>query len=95
MNPYEDPPVVKLAKRHLNWTWCIAISLRFIARAAAIAFSTPDTITLFLVLDGVGWVIAIAGTLWVLHQKGRSPWWVLLAIVTPFLKNKREITQKA
>lgn len=89
MDPHEDPPALRLAKRHLNSTWWIAISLRFLARAAAIAFSTTDTVMLFLVLDCVGWIIAAAVTFWVLHQKGRSYWWALVAIVTPFLKNRR------
>ena len=79
MEQRADPPVIVWAKKHLNWVWWIAFAIRI----AAIPAPTDPPIPYFAAT-----VLLIAVTLWVLHQKGRSLWWVLIAIAAPFLSNK-------
>ena len=79
MEQRADPPVIVWAKKHLNWVWWIAFAIRI----ATIPAPTDSPIPYFAAT-----VLLIAVTLWVLHQKGRSLWWVLIAIATPFLSNK-------
>ena len=81
MEQRADPPVIVWAKKHLNWVWWIAFAIRIAAIPVTVPTDSP--IPYFVTT-----VLLIAVTLWVLHQKGRSLWWVLIAIATPFLSNK-------
>ena len=77
-------------QRHLNWTWVLAYLLWF-----AINLYADDSF-------GIAWWLSLAAAIfllvvsgWVIKQKGRSLWWVLL---TPFfsplwLKNKSLVSQ--
>ena len=70
--------MIKLAKKHLNIVWCAAFVLRF--GTVTLTSAVP-----FILLS----VLFIAVTLWVLHEKGQTLWWVLIPIAAPILKNNR------
>jgi tetratricopeptide (TPR) repeat protein len=77
-------------QRHLNWTWGLAYLLWFVINAYA---NDPFGIAWWLSLVAAIFWLIVSG--WVIKQKGRSLWWILL---TPFfsplwLKNKRLVSQ--
>ena len=72
-------------RRHLNWTWVFAYLIWFPLNASAIdqpSFTIPS-------LVGTGFLLVVS--IWVIKQKGRRLWWVLLtpAFSPLWLGNKR------
>ena len=67
-------------KQHLNWAWVIMLAATFVLM---ILIMLPASDTGSSPLEGIaiiGWVIGLfLSSFWVLSQKRRSPWWVLLA----------------
>ena len=73
-------------QRHLNWTWVLAYLLWFVINAYA---NDPFGIAWWFSLVAAIFCLIVSG--WVIKQKGRSLWWILL---NPFfsplwLKNKK------
>lgn len=80
-------------QRHLNWTWVLAYLLWFVINAYA---NDPFGIVWWLSLVAAIFCLIVSG--WVIKQKGRRLWWLLLYwIGSPlWLKNKksyRELTE--
>ena len=72
---------MKWFKRHLNWTWTMAMVVQF----ATIGFDSPiPYIALHLLFLGV--------TVWVIIQKGRRLAWILFPVSALFLSNEKEQT---
>lgn len=76
-------------RRHLNWTFVLAYLLWW-------------TINLYADVSEIAWWVSLAAAIfwliisgWVLKQKGRSLWWLLLAWVgSPlWLRNKRNLSE--
>jgi len=64
-------------KKHLNWTWTISYILFLLVYLCMVQpNSLPDPLPLITVL--IVEVIALIVGLWVLKQKNRSLWWILL-----------------
>ena len=71
-------------QRHLNWAWIFVYLVWFVSNAATITtpFSIPSII-------GLAFLLVVSG--WVIKQKGRSLWWLLLMpVFSPlWLKNMK------
>lgn len=77
-------------QRHLNWTWVLAYSLWFVLNLYA---DDSFGIAWWLSLAAAIFLLVVSG--WVIKQKGRRLWWILL---TPFfsplwLKNVSLVSQ--
>jgi hypothetical protein len=77
-------------QRHLNWTWALAYLLWFVINAYA---RDPFGILWWLSLVAAVFWLIVSG--WVIKQKGRSLWWILLApVFSPlWLRNKSLVGQ--
>ncbi len=81
-------------KRHLNWAWVIFYILFLLVYICMRQPSNlPDPLPLIVVL--MAEIIALLVGLWVLKQKNRSLWWILLQnIGSPlWLSNKSTKTE--
>jgi ribosomal protein L37AE/L43A len=80
----QQPVHMNWFQRHLNWTWVLsflpAIVVVFIAEFL-VAFSDPtvsiDALTAVGKMAGGTVMLIVSG--WVIKQKGRSLWWILLS----------------
>lgn len=86
-------------QRHLNLTWVLGYPVtlgvmlyitEFIMGGAGGGYSTARD-----VIGGVAVVIMLGVSAWIIHQKGRSLWWILLAghLSPLWLENKRKNTE--
>ncbi|MFC1967128.1 hypothetical protein ACFLV2_00570 [Chloroflexota bacterium] len=71
---------MKWFQRHLNWTWVFAYLIWFLLNRSESVVVWLSVIILLLIVSG-----------WVIKQKGRRLWWILLTIVfSPlWLSNKK------
>ena len=84
-------------RRHLNWTLVLAISLGYgIAFGVAYGLNIADEN--FKEIGGfIVFSVTLPAVIWVIGQKGRSFWWLLLGfvpgaigvIILLFLENKK------
>ena len=74
-------------RRHLNWTWILGcvlalvvppVMLTFVAAVADHPASWEDVGAMAVVAELVGIIIMLVISAWVIRQKGRSQWWLLL-----------------
>jgi hypothetical protein len=72
-------------QRHLNWTWALAYLVW-------IPLNGADHIVPQII--GTVFLLFVSG--WVIKQKGRSLWWILLTpVFSPlWLKNKKAMTSR-
>jgi len=68
-------------QRHINWTWLLVFTVRFVA----IPFDSP----IGPIISILGYIGMIIITAWALHRKSRSYWWILIPIAVLFLTNNR------
>ena len=71
-------------QRHLNWTWVLCLLLTFVvAFVTGFLMAIVDPNVSEDVADVVGWIIYLVVMLpvsgWIIKQKGRSLWWILLS----------------
>jgi len=66
---------VKWFRRHLNWTWVLG-NLFVVVILLVIGAEGSEAKTLAQIL-GLTVMLPLSG--WVIIQKGRSPWWLLLS----------------
>lgn len=71
-------------RRHLNWTWVLAYLIW-------IPLNAPENVAPQI----VGAILLLLASGWVIRQKGRTLWWILLTpVFSPlWLKNKRVVAE--
>lgn len=61
---------------HLNQTYAIAYVLTIAVRFLIVAVSASDIVFFIFYIVGALFMLGVSG--WVIQQKGRSLWWILL-----------------
>jgi hypothetical protein len=88
--PRSSPKPTEIQKnwfqRHLHWTWFFTYLIWFYLN-----------LSYYLEFEIIGLVILLIVSGWVIKQKGRSLWWILLTpVFSPlWLKNKKAVSVRA